>query len=316
MSRLPKSIRIYRLIDLLNSKRHYLTSKAIAEELGIAERTVFRDIDALTRLGVPVYNDNGYKLADTYAVRKPSLSPDDIQTLKMLIHASPLMKLRDLQNRSNMLVAKLENLLPQGCLDEEIPFSTGDEIKPHKLKVKISDLEEALNKRRVCLILYQGLKDKEALQRTIFPYAITIRAGCWYLVAFDADRKDFRTFRLERIEKMRMLRDQFKRDKTFKIEEHYANSWGVFRGKPTRVKVRLTGFAARIASERNWPTDRELKWKDNETAILSATVEGTEELVAWTLSMGRHAEILSPAALRQQAIKEAEMILESYSNDN
>lgn len=316
MGRLTKSIRIYRLIDLLNTKRHYLTSKVIAEELGVAERTVYRDIDALTRLGVPVYNDNGYKLLDTVHIRKPDLTPDDIQTLKMLIQASPLMKINDLKQRSALLVAKLESLFPRGGLDEEIAFSTADVIKPERLKVKIRDLEAALGEKRVCRILYHGLKDPVPQERTIFPYAITIRAGCWYLVAFDRDREDYRTFRLERILEMTIQADQFRRDERFCINEFFANSWGVFRGDPTRVEIRLTGYAARLAAERNWPAERSIAWQDAETAILTATVEGTEELLAWTLSMGRHAQILSPESLREQAIHEAEQILECYRQDN
>ena len=313
MKKLPKSLRIPKLLDLLGSNRNYLTARELAHTLDITERTLYRDIDSLTRLGYPVYHDCGYKLHRSLPIRKASLTQDDLQTLKVLADTSPIAKIPEIKQRCLQLLSKLEGMLPveSDVLDESL-ISTGDGLTPDQLMISLSKLETTLTKKQECIVSYHGLRDDEPIERTIQPYALTIRAGNWYLIAYDLGRKDFRTFRLERIYKLIITKKTFKRDSKFDIETFFAHSWGVFRGKPTNVKIRLHGIAARIASERNWPKDRKLKWENEHTAVLTATVEGTEEILAWIMSLGNEAEVLAPKSLRESVIKHLALTLNSY----
>ena len=313
MKRLPKSLRIPKLLDLLGSNRHYLTARELAKTLNITERTFYRDIDSLSRLGHPVYRDRGYKLLKILPRQKAALTQEDLQTLRVLADTSPIAKVPEIKQRCLVLLSKLEDLLPFEANDpDDSVISTGDGLSPDQLLFSLNKLETALTKRLECVVFYQGLRDDEPVERTTQPYALTIRAGNWYLIAYDIDRNAYRTFRLERIFKLTLSKKLFKRDEKFDLGEYFANSWGVFRGKPTQVKIRLYGIAARIASERNWPKDRKLKWEDDHTAILTATVEGTEEILAWVMSLGANAEVLAPKALKDHIIKNLTLTLKTY----
>ncbi|MDP8244755.1 MAG: transcriptional regulator [Candidatus Hinthialibacter antarcticus] len=313
MARLPKSIRINRLVELLRPNQHYQTAEKLAQELKVTERTFYRDLGALSNLGYSVYHDRGYKLHKTMPPVKASLSPEDLQTLRLLTDTSSLHKLPEVKQRCIILFSKLENIVPVETDEtDETMICTGDGLSPDQLKISLKKIEAALSKKSVCQVSYQGLKDNKPLERTIHPYGLTIRAGNWYLVAFDEERNDFRTFRLERIFKLKVEQVTFKRDDRFNLDNYFANSWAVFRGKPTKVKILLKGIAAKIATERNWPKDREIEWQDDNTAILTATVNGTEEIMAWVMSLGSDAELLAPKLLKNQLIKALQRTLAGY----
>lgn len=299
MVRLTKNLRLHRLIQILGSNEHYLTADKLAKRLRVTERTVYRDIDDLSRLGYPVFNDRGYKLYKDQPFYHASLTQDDLQTLRLLISSSSTTKIPEIEHRCNVLMNKIENLVSfdQNEMDESY-ISTADGLSPESLKYSLNALENALNKRQSCAILYHGLMDKEPRIRMIDPYALTIRAGNWYLIAFEPEKDDYRTFRLERIQRLDILKQQFQRDSSFNLDEIFGNSWGVIKGKPTKVKIRLTGIAARLASERNWPKDRKIEWIDESTAILTATVDGTDEIVSWVMSMGESAVVLEPRKIK------------------
>lgn len=298
MAKLTKNLRLHRLIQILGTNQHYLTAHLLAKRLSVTERTIYRDLDDLSRLGYPIFNHNGYKLHKDQPFYRSSVTQDDLQTLRLLLSSSPTARIPEIRQRCNVLLNKIESMVPYDVYENPESFiSTSDGISPDSIRVSISQVEKAINDQLISTIRYHGLNDKTPRTRTIHPYALTIRAGNWYLIAFEQDKKDYRIFRLERIKKFEIGSDSFVRDEDFDLDEFFRNSWGVIKGKPTKVKIRLTGIAARLAAERNWPKDRKIEWIDESTAILTVTVDGTDEIVSWVMSMGENAVVLEPKSV-------------------
>ncbi len=302
MSGLAKSVRINRLVNLLSSGKHYLTAPILAKELGVTERTIRRDLIDLDHLGYAVYNDRGYKLHSPDPNLHVPFSDVDLSTLQALIEASPLLKLPHMRERCQILLDKLKMSAVQTETDSppDRAIEPSEPKLPTRCSINVDRLEKAINRRKTVSILYHSLDDPGPTLRLVHPYVITLRAGNWYLIAFTPDKNDFRQYRLERIQALTIHKETFQRDPDFNLQEYFSQSFGVFRGEPIRVKLRLRGKAARLASERPWPKDMELNWISGDTAILQVTLQGTQEIVAWALSLGNEAEILEPEALRSE----------------
>jgi predicted DNA-binding transcriptional regulator YafY len=141
------------------------------------------------------------------------------------------------------------------------------------------------------------MADDVARWRTIHPHAMVIRGGQWYLIAKNVEVNELHQYRLDRLLNLRV---------TPTLENFYEDSWSVFRGTKHTVKLRIEGKAIRILRERYW-IDQVLEHTDKNEAICTLTVQGTEEILTWALSMAPNVTILEPKALKEQM----EMILEA-----
>ena len=302
MGFLSKSVRLTNLLQLLGRKKHYLTVSALTEQLGVTERTVFRDLADLEKLGFPIYYDRGYKIHSDVKIPQWVISETDLTTLQMLAESSPLLRLPSMQERWKIIQSKILSLLPVSSTTkpEDSPFQPDEFAAKTKWRFNTNLLERAINEQRVVMLNYLALEDHEPTLRKIHPYVIMIRNGQWYLIAFSPERNDYRFFRFERIYQLTVTDSRFKRNLSYDLKSFFEHSWSVFRGEPIQVKLRLTGKAARFASERQTPVGMKMTWGTPDSALLEVVVQGTQEILNWVLSMGPEAEILEPENLREE----------------
>ncbi len=81
-----------------------------------------------------------------------------------------------------------------------------------------------------------------------------------------------------------------------------------------KIKLRLRGKAARLAEERPWPEDMTFKWINKDEAILTVTIQGTNEILLWIMSQGDEVEILSPKELREELKSKLSKLIKIYKN--
>jgi predicted DNA-binding transcriptional regulator YafY len=125
-------------------------------------------------------------------------------------------------------------------------------------------------------------------------------------------RKDIRIFALDRIKSLRLTEETFEMPEDFKVEDFMQTSFGVFRGKPQKVRIRFAAEVAGYISEKTWHKTQTLEPQNDGAIIFEARVAGTDEIKFWLMSWGSKAEVLSPAALRDEIRSEAEAMLQSY----
>ena len=292
-------IRQFNIIKLLKSREHYLTANEIAKRMHATARTIFRDIVDLREMGYSIDYNNGYKLLQHCPSPMLPISRHDLVSLQRFINSSPFMELPDMDKRIEFLMGKLELLVQENPTDSSFQpvHSVIAHINPN-YKIKLQELEKAINNHNAITMNYQSLDETVPHERVIHPYALTFRAGEWYLVSFAPERNDYRTYRLERIHSLTVSKEKFVRDPDFDLETMFKQSFGVYRGELINVAIRLTGKAARLANERQWHEGTEITWENETTAIICTKVQGTTEILKWTLSMGDEAEVLEPQELR------------------
>jgi predicted DNA-binding transcriptional regulator YafY len=155
---------------------------------------------------------------------------------------------------------------------------------------------------------------KKKTRRKVAPYKIWFFDGAFYLVGNCGLRKDIRIFALDRIKSLKLADETFEIPDDFKVEDFMQTSFGVFRGKPQNVKIRFAAEVAGYISEKIWHKTQKIEPQKDGSLIFEARVAGTDEIKFWLMSWGSKAQVISPAALRDEIISEVEAMLQNYKS--
>ncbi|MFE0651788.1 helix-turn-helix transcriptional regulator [Streptomyces sp. NPDC059534] len=204
---LETSARLLRLLSLLQAHREW-SGPDLAERLGVTSRTVRRDVERLRELGYPVHaspgTGGGYQLGA--GAELPPLLLDDEEAVAVAVglRAAAGQGVEGIGESSVRALAKLEQVLP-GRLRRRISALnafTVPMLRTPKERVDPAVLTELANACRDSERLRFAYRDHRgsATRRIVEPHRLVCTERRWYLVAWDLDRDDWRTFRADRIE--------------------------------------------------------------------------------------------------------------------
>ena len=125
-------------------------------------------------------------------------------------------------------------------------------------------------------------------------------------------REDIRIFALDRIKSLKLTDEAFEMPEDFKVEDFMQTSFGVFHGKPQKVRIRFAAEVAGYISEKIWHKTQKIEPQKDGSLIFEARVAGTDEIKFWLMTWGSKAEVLAPASLRDEMMSEAEAVLQNY----
>jgi predicted DNA-binding transcriptional regulator YafY len=158
-------------------------------------------------------------------------------------------------------------------------------------------LAQAIVNKKTVEILYQALSSGERRRRRVDPYALISAPPDLYLWAFCHDRIAMRTFHLRRMWDLRLTDQTFSR-RPISTQQAFENSFEIWQGKPETVRIRFTGKAAVLVTERQWhATQRLIRVADG--VDLTMQVNPAADLQKWILGFGAEAEVLQPTSLRK-----------------
>jgi predicted DNA-binding transcriptional regulator YafY len=200
---LDTSARLLRLLSLLQTRRDW-TGPALAERLDVTTRTIRNDVERLRNLGYPVHATpgatGGYRLGAGAAL--PPLLLDDEEAVAVAVGLRTANTVTGIEETSVRALAKLEQVLPARLRHRVNALQTAT--------VPVPGTQPRVD-ANVLTTLATVCRDHERLRfdyadhsgdesrRTVEPYRLAHARGRWYLVAFDLDRDDWRTFRVDRM---------------------------------------------------------------------------------------------------------------------
>ena len=299
---LSTSARLLRLATLLQSRRHW-PGAALSEELGVDARTVRRDVDRLRELGYPVEASSG--VGGGYALGRgadlPPLVLDDEEAVALAIALRAAgATVGGIEATSLRLLGKLDQLLPtrlrrRATALHAVTLSLRGSMPPLVDAGMLSTLATACRDARVLRFGYRSHAGDPS-KRHVQPTRLANYGRRWYLIAWDIDRGDWRSFRVDRIDKVRVTGDTF-----------------LPRSVPADVATRLERgiayepFACRITLRLQGSVD-ELQavlpvWcgvLESETAthsLLRVGADSPESLLAQVLMIGQDAELVEAEAM-------------------
>ncbi len=201
---LETSARLLKLLALLQLPREW-SGAALASELGVGVRTVRRDVDKLRNLGYPVDaipGVAGYRLGAGTALPPLLLDDDEAVAVAIGLRAAAAGTVAGIEESSVRALTKLEQVLPSRLR--------------HRIKllqaIAVTPSGAAVVQPEVLLAVAAACRDRQRLRfdyrshdgtstiRTTEPHRLVHTGRRWYLVAWDIDREDWRTFRLDRLE--------------------------------------------------------------------------------------------------------------------
>jgi predicted DNA-binding transcriptional regulator YafY len=209
--------RALQLLSLLQSHRLWRGAE-LAERLEVTERTVRRDVDRLRDLGYPVDatpgTEGGYRLATGAHVPPLVLDDDEAVAVAVGLRYAAGAAIGGMEESSLRALTKIEQLLPDrlrrrvSALHSSVTSmrwaADDDVVDPESLSV----LAAACRDREEVRFDYQR-RDGEDSRRLVEPHQLVTAGRRWYLVAWDQRRRDWRTFRLDRLREPRLAGVRF-----------------------------------------------------------------------------------------------------------
>lgn len=200
---LDTSARLLRLLSLLQSRRDW-TGPALAERLGVTTRTIRNDVDRLRNLGYPVDATpgatGGYRLGVGAAL--PPLLLDDEEAVAVAIGLRTANTVTGIEETAVRALAKLEQVLPTRLRHRVNALQTATVAVPGtqpRIDASVLTTLAAVCRDHERLRFDYADHNGGESRRTVEPHRLAHARGRWYLVAFDIDRDDWRTFRVDRM---------------------------------------------------------------------------------------------------------------------
>lgn len=285
---------LYHLLD-----KGQATAPELAERFEVSVRTIYRDIDALSGAGIPVYTEagrnGGIHLLNDFVLDKAVLSEAEKQEILAALQSIHITRNMDgsrtLQKLSALFQLHSENWL-------EVDFSRWG--NPGYDNETFELLKSAVIRHRNVKLRYAGSYE-EIRERTVQPYKLVYKAKAWYLQAFCTEKQDWRIFKLNRILELEALEEGFS----------LLNPPGpieTFEGEYPKVTLRFPKeMSYRVYDEFD---KAQIQRQENGDLVVSANMPEDPWLIGFLLSFGTRVDILSPSHLKEAVAEQAKLIYE------
>jgi predicted DNA-binding transcriptional regulator YafY len=310
--------RLITLILLLQNQPNQKASD-LAEKLEVSIRTIHRYFAMLGEMGIPVYAERGpyggFSLVRGYKLPPLIFSPEEAVAVYLGTSLVGEMWGQLYKEAAQGAMAKLQNILPNEQRAEidwarrSLVVTGLHRADPTALFPILEELRRAAREQLRVSIIYQGAANAEATTRQVDPYALVFRAGLWYLVGYCHLRATYRTFRVDRIQKLTVMSQSFQISEGFDIHEYLKNE---FKDQPgIRARLRFTSEAARIVKS-NYPVWESIQENPDGSIIATLTAPDLQWLASMTLSFAHWVTVLEPPELRNIVREWAQSTAELY----
>jgi predicted DNA-binding transcriptional regulator YafY len=321
-----RASRLMSMLALLQV-RGRVSARALADDLDVSLRTVYRDVEALSSAGIPIYatrgRTGGFALVDGYRSRPSTLTGDEAEALFLtglpgpaaelglggVLAATELKLLAGLPPELRERAARIRDrfhLDAPGWLRETDP-------PPHLALIA----DAAWTQRRV-QVRYER-SNRVVVDRCLDPLGIVLKAGTWYVVANADGSRSPRTYRVSRVREALTLDETFERPDDFDLQAHWADyqldyARRVFRGSATvrlspagRELLFLLGpIVARAGRDAMGEPDAD-GW-----ARTTLPIESTRHALHALMQLGADVEVLEPPELRDLVATAARELARRY----
>ncbi len=284
----------------------------LASRFGVSIRTIYRDLAALQREGLPVMAvpGRGYRLQADFFLPPVTLTADEAVVLLQAIHLADRRRAITHQAAAESVRVKLHSGLPDRLQESVRRLENAWQLVPINLFDDPAELigVEILNQ---ALVERQAIRGKLRSGRAVDlePYALSHVGGAWQLVGLEREGGVVRHYRLADIVEFQLLGDSFERPPAYRqvtVPEPAREK--------TTVRVQFGHPAAYCVRQVPSPYLESME-ELPEGLILVLQVDREAELMPWLLSWGAHARVLSPASLKHRLAAEAAAIADRYRDE-
>ncbi len=283
-----------------------ISAQALADQIGVSKRTIYRDLERMDLdAGLPIWNDKGrYGLDDDAFL--PPLALTLPEAMAFYLAARLLTKATDEMDTEIIgVLVKLAQVLPPVIADQlhQTADAFADTLPVEDFTRVLRDLTVALAERRVVELEYESgvyVASKPNRRVRLHPYAIEPSAvtRALYVIGWDEERADRRTFKVERIHSTSVTPETFEPPDE-SVAQEMLLAWDVISDdEPVEVVIRFDPDVSQRVNETRWHPSQAEELEDDGSLVWRARVSGLLEIRSWILGWGADAEVLEPPELR------------------
>jgi predicted DNA-binding transcriptional regulator YafY len=300
-------MKIDRLIGILSIllQKDMVTAPELAEHFEVSRRTINRDIEALSKAGIPIQtlqgSGGGISIMKGYRMDRTLLTSKDMQMILAGLRSLDSVSgsgyygqlMEKIQTGSSELISGRDSVL----IDLSSWYKTS-------LAPKISTIQDAIENRHILDFYYYAPSGES--ERSIEPYYVVFKWTSWYVYGWCLKRQDYRLFKLNRMDKLRETGEAF-----------------ACRNAPVPELSSELAFPRNIILKALF--DPDMKWRLVEEfgpdcyevqkdgrLLLNRDYSDMENLTMWMLTFGDKVEVLDPPELRDKLKNMAESMIKIY----
>ena len=278
--------RLFKILYYLLDKE-CATAPELAAEFEVSTRTIYRDVDALSSAGIPIYaepgRNGGIYLLQDFILDKALLSENEkreILTAIQSIFATGYTGGKELLTK----LSALFNVNTRNWL--EVDFSPWGKCAYDNSKFEL--LRTAVIQCKEVKIIYENTNSEKS-KRIIQPLKISYKSKEWYLKAFCMEKQDFRIFKLNRILELELLENTFIPKPYPELKNNLQQAY------PQIVLLFSKEIAYRVYDEFD---ETEIEYQQNGDLMVCAKMPVDTWLIGYLLSFGAQVEIIEPKYLK------------------
>jgi predicted DNA-binding transcriptional regulator YafY len=296
--------RLFGILLLLQGKS-LIRAQDLAEKFEVSRRTIYRDIDALGEMGVPVIAlpGEGFSLTEGFYLPPLIFSALEASALFLGARLLSMQAAGKLPEAAEQALSKIANILPQETRSQVERLTDIIEFFTPEQRFNLDDprlllIQKAIIERYLISIRYHSYSQDEVTEREVEPQTLSYANGSWYINGYCRLRRDQRAFRLGRVEALKLL------DKHFEPRPMKSQ----VREKVT-VLIRFAKESSRWVHEhQHYGFQREERAGDK--VVMVYELDNASEIKYWLLGWGANAEVLEPLTLREEIRREAAKMLD------
>lgn len=288
--------RLFEIVYILMQKKK-ITAKELAEKFEVSTRTIYRDIESLSRANIPIYSskgkDGGIGILEEYVLNKTVLSEEEQNQILFALQG-----MKKIAGEDKDILEKISTIFNKKVNDWiKIDFSNwGKEEKFELIKTGI------LNKKQLEFTYYNSNGDKT--KRIVEPLQIWFKDKSWYLISYCKLKEDYRIFKVARMKEIKVLEKHFERELPKEQKEE-------------KYKLKNIVLELEISKEMAYRVYDELEDNEitkNEDGSFRVKVEypETDWIYGYILSFGENIKVISPKRVKSTIKVRLEETLKNY----
>lgn len=323
--------KIFRVVEIL-ARPGGATKKEIADVTETGERQVYRVLESIQNMGVPVYDDKPegsrekkWCIEESYTRKLPNITiPDpgftlpELFVLSFIRGAASIFQNTEISKFVDSSFEKLKGFALENRKDifermESVFISRNRLAKNYAgWEDHLMDILEAILSRKVCLITYHSFRSSAVKDYLIHPLHLFENDGGLYVMVEIKDSRQIYTFAVERIKSIDIKKDTFIYPSGFDAREFLNQSFGIFMDEQIECRIWFSAEVSRYIKERAWAADQTIIENDDGSIFLDMTTYGWADVKRWVLSFGQDARVMLPEKMKKEMVQDIQKMSALY----